>query len=111
MMPFRLDIRVSHENTKARNPDGLFRDFVLSSPIPSAEAQALPLVASGLHLLAPVAVLEVPARGRRDPGLERVARRPPELAADPGRVDRVAPIVSGPVRHERLQAAVGRPFQ
>ena len=42
----------------------------------------------------------------REAGLERVARRPAELAADLRRVDRVAAVVAGPIGHERLQRAV-----
>ena len=42
------------------------------------------------------------------PGVERVARRPSELAADLRRVDRVAPIVARAIGHERLQSGMRR---
>src|SRR5262252_1666023 len=63
-------------------------------------------MATGLHPFAPAAVLEVPLRGACKAVLERVPRRPPELATDLRRVDRVATIVSGTVRHEGFQVAV-----
>ena len=72
------------------------------------EPEPLAVVAARLDVLAPVAVLEVPAHGRAQAVLERVARRPAELAADLRRVDRVAAIVAGPIGHERLELAIAR---
>src|SRR6185437_17010773 len=69
-------------------------------------------VFAALHLGDPVAMLHVPAHGPLEPGIERLARRPAEIAPDPRRIDRVAPVVAGPVRHvcdERAVAAVARP--
>src|SRR5471032_1689686 len=68
-----------------------------------SQAESCAVVAAGLDLLAPVAVLDVPARGGGDAVLERVARRPSELAPDLARVDRVAAVVTGTIGHERLQ--------
>src|SRR5947209_18891225 len=50
-------------------------------------------------------MLEVPAHGLSQAALERVARRPSELAANLRRVDRVPAIVAGTIGHERLQPA------
>src|SRR5437016_2612881 len=68
-------------------------------------AQALPIILFLLNLLAPVAVVEIPLHGLPKAGLEGVARRPPELGANLRRVDRVAPVVARPIRHERFQVA------
>src|SRR5437762_12782898 len=54
----------------------------------------------------PGLVLQVPAYGARKSRIECLPRRPPELAADLRRVDRVAAIVPGAVLDER--DALGR---
>src|SRR6185436_14253101 len=59
-------------------------------PFSLAKAEPLAIVSPRLHLLAPVAVLEVPACGGRESLLERARRRPPEFAADLRRLDRIA---------------------
>src|SRR5215471_18901033 len=51
-------------------------------------------------------MLEIPARGVEQPLFERVARLPTELAAYPGRVDCVPPVMSRPIRNERLEGAI-----
>src|SRR5262252_5279792 len=51
-------------------------------------------------------MLEIPARRVEQTFFEGVARLPAELAANPGRVDRVPPVVSRPIRNERLEGAV-----
>src|ERR1051325_6299567 len=53
-------------------------------------------------------MLEVPRHRFPQAGFERMARRPPELAPNRRCVDRVAPIVSGTVRHEGLQTMRAR---
>src|SRR5437868_7995042 len=100
MIPFSISIR--HEDTKTRSQKFPPRGFLLSRrrllqsrTTASSESQPLPIVAAGLYLLAPVAMVEVPPRRLRETIFERVARQPSELPADPGRVDRVAAIVSG----------------
>jgi hypothetical protein len=54
-------------------------------------------------LLAPVAVLEIPADRHFQALLERPLRLPAEFAADLRRVDRVTSIVSRPIRDEGLE--------
>ena len=71
-----------------------------------SRARVAAVVAAGLHLVAPVAMLQVPLRRSREAVLERVTRLPAELAADLRRVDRVSPIVARAIGHERLQLAV-----
>jgi hypothetical protein len=51
-------------------------------------------------------VVEVPAHGLAQAALEGLLRPPAELALDLARVDRVAPVVAGPVGDVRDQAAV-----
>jgi hypothetical protein len=51
-------------------------------------------------------VVEVPAHGLAQAGLEGLLRPPAELALDLARVDRVAPVVAGPVGDVRDEAAV-----
>src|SRR6476620_3199118 len=97
MIPFRGDMGRSGR---------LLRALVPSSRIASAQSQSLSVVAAGLHLVTPVAVVEVPRRGLREAVLETMARRPAELAADLRRVDRVSAIVAGPVGHEGLQLVI-----
>src|SRR5262245_6271729 len=80
-----------------------FRAFVASH---LSKSEPVSVVAARLYLLAPVAVLEIPLRGACKAVLERVSRRPPELATDLRRVDRVAPIVSRAVGHEGFQIAI-----
>src|SRR2546422_7577322 len=118
MMPFSTVTesnrqKRNHEDTKTRRRknDSLLRDFVSSwpkasgSPLSFPQTEPAAIVATRLHLLAPVAMLEVPAHGLSQAALERVARRPSELAANLRRVDRVPAIVAGTIGHERLQPA------
>src|SRR3954447_23498351 len=78
------------------------------SSVSSVQPETLAIVAAGLHALAPVQMIEVPAHRLAQARLELVARRPPELPADLRRVDRVAAVVPGTIRHERLQTLVAR---
>src|SRR2546430_10839814 len=114
-MPFSIDdgSSRSHEEHEERFVHKALRDHRVSSGLrekpswtSSPEPQPLSVVAPLLNLDAPVAVLDVPLRRCRDALLERVRRRPPELAADSGRVDGVPPIVPGPIGHERFQIAI-----
>src|SRR4051812_997678 len=57
-----------------------------------------------LERLPPRAVLLVPAHGLRETLLERDLVAPAELLAELRRVEQVAPVVAGAVRHDRLQA-------
>src|ERR671930_2489460 len=104
----------NHENAKTRNARKIslykliFVGFVFSCVSwrsRSSETKPLSVVPSGLHPLAPVAMLEIPAHGVAQAALERVARRPSELAPNLRRVDRVPAIVAGAIGHERLQPA------
>src|SRR5881296_592973 len=85
MMPFST---VTESNRQKRNHDSLLRDFVSSwpkasgSPLPSPQTEPAAIVATRLNLLAPLAMLEVPAHRVAHAALERVARRPSELAAN-----------------------------
>src|ERR1700757_2794489 len=119
MMPFSMKNKRNHEDAKARRYARrrkllfrvVLRVFVSSwsqqrQSSCAIQTQSCTVVAAGLHLFAPVAMLHVPARRRGEAVLERVARRPPELAADLRRVDRVAPVVTGTVGDERFQIAV-----
>src|SRR5262249_11413120 len=98
-----------HEDTKKKN-NSLFDAFVSSWPKRSRSTPLVPqpqsaaIVPPRLHLLAPVAMFEVPEDSVAESALERMTRRPSELAANLGGVDRVAPIVARTIRHERLQA-------
>src|SRR3954467_8550186 len=78
------------------------------SRISLVQAQTLAIVAPGLHALAPVEMIEVPANGLAQARLELAARGTPELPADLRRVDRIAAIVPGTIRHERLQTPIAR---
>src|SRR5690242_6732004 len=55
------------------------------------------LVLLARHRFDPLAMVEIPAHRAREARFERLARRPPELAAKLRRIDRVAPIVTGAV--------------
>src|SRR5213592_160274 len=68
-----------------------------------AEPETFAAVASRLNSLTPVAVFDVPPHSVTKPFLERVRRRPVQLAADLCRVDGIPSIVARPVWHERLQ--------
>ena len=69
-----------------------------------AQAQALAIVAPGLHRLAPVAVLEIPAHGRASgPSSNPWRGGQPSSRPNLRRVDRIAPIVAGTIGHERLE--------
>src|SRR6476661_7382510 len=70
------------------------------------DAEATAVVPARLHGSGPIAVLEVPTRGRGQARFERVTRRPAELAADLRRVDGVPPIVARPVRHKGLEIPI-----
>src|SRR5689334_14662927 len=67
--------------------------------------ETLAIVTASLNLLAPAAVIDIPADRLAQSGFERVSRPPRELACDLRRVDRVAPIVARTIRHERLEPA------
>src|SRR5438034_163127 len=88
----------------------VLRVFVVTVPsvivLGSSQTESRAVVAALLHLLAPVAMFDVPLRSRREALFERVARRPSELAADFRRVDRVPAIMARPIGHERLQLAI-----
>src|SRR5262247_3219390 len=79
---------------------------VVSLTHSDGDAAALAMVADGLDGRAPGQVLEVPADGLCDPGLEGVCRLPAELAADLARVDGVAAVVTRPVGHELLERRI-----
>src|SRR5204863_3677175 len=66
---------------------------------------SLPIVPPGLHLLAPVAVIEVPADSIAQSGFECVARGPSQLLPDLRGVDRIAPIVARTIGNEGFQRA------
>ena len=53
--------------------------------------------------LPPRVIRCVPTHGRGEPGVEVEGRRPPELIADLRPVERVAPVVAGPVGNDRLE--------
>src|SRR5580700_3341443 len=56
----------------------------------------------------PVLVIEIPAHGLLDSGLEIVPRAPAEFAFDLGGIDRIAAIVTGTVLHEGDEVAMPR---
>src|SRR6478752_1093797 len=89
----------------SRDPLPPARMIPFSIPFSSPEPQPLAVVCPCLHLLAPVAVVEIPSHRFAQPRLEGPLGGPFELAADFRRVDRVASIVAGPVGDERLQRA------
>src|SRR5689334_18992704 len=69
-------------------------------------AQPLAPVLVGLNSLAPPAVVDVPAHRAEDAGREIGCRLPAQVAANLGRVNRVAAVVAWAIRHEPLQLAV-----
>src|SRR6516165_1672536 len=73
-----------------------------------SQAQALPVVPPGLNLRAPLAVLDVPADRVAQPRLECMARTPAELTPNLRRVDRIAPVMAGAIRHERPECPMTR---
>src|SRR2546428_733779 len=113
MIPFIAYGKCNHENTKTRKRHHrLLRVFVPSwpegsaSPLTFPQPQSFAIVAAGLHGVAPVAMVEVPARCRFQAVLECAARRPSELTANLAGVDGVAPIVAGTIGHKCLQGAI-----
>ena len=54
-------------------------------------------------------VLQIPAHRCRQTLLKAMARLPAQLAADPGWINRVTPVVTRAIRHRRDQAGVGGP--
>ena len=68
-----------------------------------------PVVSIGLSRAhtEPGLLLQIPAHRGRKSLLEAVARLPAQLAADPGWINRVTPVVTRAIRHRRDHAAVG----
>src|SRR5947208_8184707 len=61
-------------------------------------AEACAAVFLGPDRLPPPAVFEIPGDGLLQPGVEALARLPAELLADPCRIHRIAPVMTGPIR-------------
>src|SRR5262249_47716861 len=59
------------------------------------ESEALAAVLSGQHGVAPATVLEVPGNRGGKTSVESVRGAPTELPREPGRIDRVTPVVAG----------------
>jgi hypothetical protein len=76
--------------------------------IRSPQAQSFAVVPARLNLLAPGTVFDVPTHRVAQAVLERMPRRPPQLATDLAGIDRVAPIVSGAIGDERLERLTAR---
>src|SRR5436190_2100446 len=72
------------------------------------KAQSLPIVASRLDAVTPLAVLEIPDDGVAQPAFKAVTRRPSELAANLARVDGIAAIVAGAIGDKRFQRVTTR---
>src|SRR5262245_66312380 len=71
-----------------------------------AQSQSLTVIHTRQHGLAPLAIVEVPSHGLRQPRFEIIARLPPELRANLRRVDRVAAVVPRAVGHKSLQLEI-----
>src|SRR5436190_20681092 len=76
-----------------------------SSLLPEKETETLARIALAQRLPPPF-VVEIPLYGRLDPGFEGDCRLPAELGREPPRVDGVAPVMAGPVRHVGDQLAM-----
>src|SRR6185436_17574803 len=70
------------------------------------QAETLARVLAGLHLRAPVPVVQVPLYRATQAPCEIVRGLPAELGADLPGVDRVAPVVPGAIGDEALQRGV-----
>src|SRR6185312_6673421 len=76
----------------------------------TSDAEPRAAVAPGPDRLPPPAVIEIPGDRIAQPGLEGMAGLPAQFAADFRGVDRIAPVVAGPVRDKSDQLRV-RPMR
>src|SRR5262249_10902730 len=84
-----------------------FMRIVPAFPSGFDQAKAMARIDSGAEGFPPGAVVHVPVHGLLESAVERLGSRPAELAFDLVRVDGVAAVMSGTVRHERDQSAPG----
>src|ERR1019366_1416771 len=87
-----------------------FRFMGFESNLLGGLAEPFARVATGRDLCAPRPVANVPVDGPRQSRRERLQRPPAELSLELGAVDRVAPVMAGPVRHELDLRRVGTPI-
>ena len=74
-----------------------------------AHAQPVAPVATILDVAAPIQMVQIPADGLAQSGLEGFDGRPAQLAPDPAGVDGVADIVARPIGDVGDQLGIGAP--